>query len=157
MSADHDAALYRAIAEGSPDAFIFADRDGIIRLWSLAAERLFGFTAAEALGRSLDLIIPENLRARHWEGYRRVMATGVTAYGSRLLSAPALRRDGSRISTEFSMTLLSAGNGPVYGSGAILRDVSERWAREKNLRTRLAELEERCGATAPPPGSLAAD
>ncbi|WP_298438916.1 PAS domain S-box protein [Geobacter sp.] len=143
---DETTALYAAIAEGVPDAVIFADREGIIRLWSPAAERMFGFTAAEALGRSLDLIIPENLRTRHWEGYRQVMATGETSYGTRLLTAPALRADGSRISTEFSMALVRDAAGAMAGSGAIIRDVTERWQKEKELKARLAELERRCGA-----------
>ncbi len=143
---DETTALYAAIAEGVPDAVIFADREGIIRLWSPAAERMFGFTAAEALGRSLDLIIPENLRTRHWEGYRQVMATGETSYGTKLLTAPALRADGSRISTEFSMALVRDAAGAMAGSGAIIRDVTERWQKEKELKARLAELERRCGA-----------
>jgi PAS domain S-box-containing protein len=78
-----------------PDALIVADADGIIRFWNAGAERIFGFTAAEAIGQSLDLITPENLRARHWDGYRRTMQTGETKYGAGdLLSVPALRKDG---------------------------------------------------------------
>ncbi|WP_298267663.1 PAS domain S-box protein [Geobacter sp.] len=149
MSDETTATLYAAIAAGVPDAVIFADREGIIRLWSPAAERMFGFTAAEAVGSSLDLIIPENLRARHWEGYRQVMATGETRYGTKLLTAPALRADGGRISTEFSMALVRDASGAVAGSGAIIRDVTERWQKEKELKARLAELERRCGAEGP--------
>jgi len=132
--------LYRLIAEGIPDAVIFADRQGIIRIWSPGAERMFGFTAAEAVGSSLDLIIPENLRSRHWEGYRRVMETGETHYGTKLLSAPALRSEG-RISTEFSMALVRDDGGAMAGSGAVIRDVTERWRKEKAMKERLAELE----------------
>lgn len=135
--------LYRLIAEGIPDAVIFADREGIIRIWSPGAERMFGFTAADAVGQSLDLIIPENLRARHWEGYRRVMETGETHYGTKLLSAPALRGDGGRISTEFSMALVREDGGAMAGSGAVIRDVTERWQKEKAMKERLAELEKR--------------
>ncbi|GLI38340.1 PAS domain S-box protein [Geobacter hydrogenophilus] len=133
--------LLRLIAEGVPDAVIFADREGIVRIWSPGAERMFGFTAAEAVGQSLDLIIPENLQARHWEGYRRVMETGETHYGTKLLSAPALCNSGSRISTEFSMALVRDCEGAMAGSGAIIRDVTERWQKEKAMKERLAELE----------------
>lgn len=135
--------LFRLIAEGIPDAVIFADREGIIRIWSPGAERMFGFTAADAVGQSLDLIIPENLRARHWDGYRRVMETGETHYGTKLLSAPALRGDGGRISTEFSMALVRDDGGAMAGSGAVIRDVTERWQKEKAMKERLVELEKR--------------
>ncbi|MRR39395.1 PAS domain S-box protein [bacterium] len=135
--------LYRLIAEGVSDAVIFADREGIIRIWSPGAERMFGFTVTEAVGQSLDLIIPENLRARHWEGYHRVMETGETHYGTKLLSAPALQGGGGRISTEFSMALVRDDGGAMAGSGAVIRDVTERWQKEKTMKERLAELERR--------------
>lgn len=135
--------LYRLIAEGVSDAVIFADREGIIRIWSSGAERMFGFTVTEAVGQSLDLIIPENLRARHWEGYHRVMETGETHYGTKLLSAPALQGGGGRISTEFSMALVRDDGGAMAGSGAVIRDVTERWQKEKTMKERLAELERR--------------
>jgi PAS domain S-box-containing protein len=102
---------------------------------------MFGYRAEEALGQTLDLIIPEQLRGRHWEGYRRVMATGVTRYGRELLSVPAIRKDGTRLSLEFSILLLRSQTGGVAGVAAILRDVTERWQREKALRERLAALE----------------
>lgn len=149
MVHDNENHLYRLIAEGVPDAVVYADREGVIRLWSSGAERMFGFTAAEAVGQSLDLIIPENLRARHWEGYRRVMETGTTRYGTKLLTAPALRGDGSRLSTEFSMALVHDETGAMAGSGAVIRDVTERWLKEKDLKERLAELERCCGAARP--------
>src|SRR5689334_3656105 len=94
------------MVEESQDGIVVADRDGIIRFWNAGAQRLLGFTAAEALGRSLDLFIPEKQRERHWDGYHRVMRTGETSYGTRLLSAPGLRRDGTRVSLEFSIVLL---------------------------------------------------
>lgn len=143
MADDTNDKLCRLIVEGIPDAVIFADLEGIIRFWSPGAERMFGFSAAESLGQSLDLIIPENLRARHWEGYRRVMATGETRYGTKLLSAPALHSGGDRISTEFSMALVRDDSGAMAGSGAVIRDVTERWQKEKSLKERLAELERR--------------
>ena len=98
-----------------PEAVIFTDRQGLVRLWNRAAEAMFGYAAGEALGQSLDLIVPERFRARHWEGYRRVMATGVTSYGRRLLAVPAMRKDGQRISIEFSIALLKDDGGAVTG------------------------------------------
>lgn len=131
-----------------PEAVIFADRQGVVRLWNRAAETMFGYSADEALGQSLDLIIPERFRARHWEGYRQVMATGVTSYGQRLLAVPAMRKDGQRISIEFSIALLKDGRGEVTGAAAVVRDVTARWQAERELRRRLAALEESGGRAA---------
>jgi PAS domain S-box-containing protein len=129
------------IVQESGDAIMFSDRQGIIRLWNRGAERMFGHTASEALGQSLDLIIPENLRGRHWDGYYRVMESGESHYSVDLLSAPALRKDGTRISTEFSMVLVKGEGGKVLGVAAVIRDVSARWQREKELKERVRELE----------------
>ncbi|HTN53417.1 MAG TPA: PAS domain S-box protein [Anaeromyxobacter sp.] len=138
--------LYRQIVEGSPDAIILGDREGKIRLWNAAAAALFGFTAEEALGRSMDLIVPERLRARHWDGYHKVMATGVSRYGhGDLLAVPATRKDGSTVSIEFTIQLLTGAGGVVIGSVAIIRDVSKRFQREKELARRLKELEAKAG------------
>ena len=132
--------LYQAIAEGNPDAFVFADLEGIIRLWSPGAERLFGYSATETSETSLDLVIPDKLRDRHWQGYRRVMATGTSGYGAKQLSVPALCKSEERLSIEFSMTLVRNGDGVLLGSGAIIRDVTERLQKEKALRDQLANL-----------------
>lgn len=133
--------LSEQIVRESGDAVVFSDAAGVIRLWNRGAEAMFGYPAAEALGQSLDLIIPEKLRARHWEGYRRVMATGETRYGTELLSAPGLRKDGGRISLEFSMALIRGDDGALLGTAAIMRDVTARWEKEKALHERLAVLE----------------
>ena len=133
--------LCQQIVTAARDAIIFADTEGIIRLWNRGAEEMFGYPAAEALGQSLDLIIPEKMRARHWEGYRRVMATGVSRYGKDCLSAPGLRRDGARISLEFSMVIVRGADGAVLGTAAIMRDVTARWEKEKELKEKLAALE----------------
>lgn len=133
------------LLQDAPDTILMADRTGIIRYWNLGAERLFGHTAAEAVGQSLDLIIPENLRNRHWEGYNRVMASGETKYKTGLLSSPGVKRDGSRVSLEFSMVLLRDDNGGMWGCGTVMRDVTARWQREKELKERLAECEARHG------------
>ena len=126
--------LHRRTIAAIPDAVLVADREGAIMLWNAGAERIFGFSASEALGRSLDLIIPERQRARHWEGYQRVVATGVTQYGERLLAVPALRADGRRISVEFSVALLTDASGQVEAVAAVVRDVTERWERERAKR-----------------------
>ncbi len=110
---------------------LFADRGGIIQLWNAGAEATFGYTADEAIGQSLDLIIPERLRDRHWDGYRRVMTTGETVYATRLLSVPAKHKDGRRISLEFSVALVGGSDGEVQGVGAIIGDVTEPWEREQ--------------------------
>ena len=140
--------LCREVLERARDAFILADREGLIRFWNAGAERIFGYSGEEALGRGLDLIIPERLRERHWEGYRKVMATGVTRYGDEVLAVPALRRDGGRISIEFTILLLQNDGGDLVGTAAIIRDVTARWEKEKELKRRLAELE----AKLSPPG-----
>ena len=131
------------IVEGAQDAIVFADPDGIIHLWNQAAERIFGYSVEEALGQTLDLIVPENMRERHWEGYRKVMATGVTKYGSELLAVPAINSDGRRMSVEFTIILLKDATGEPLGTAAIMRDVTERWLKEKELKKRLSELEKR--------------
>ena len=143
MSTEGNAALYRRIVEGVPDAVVFADREGIIRLWNGGAEAMFGFRADEALGRSLDLIIPEKMRKRHWEGYYKVIETGVTRYGKELLSVPGIRKDGSRVSLEFSVALIPGDDGSMQGIVAVLRDVTERWMKEKDLKERLTLLEKK--------------
>jgi PAS domain S-box-containing protein len=146
MDAETRTRLCEAIVDGTPDAVIFADAEGAITLWNGGAAAIFGYSAEEALGQRLDLIIPEGLRARHWEGYERVMATGETRYGSgELLAVPAIRRDGTRISLEFSIAMQCDANGKVTGIGAILRDVTERWQKERQLRARIAELEAKAG------------
>jgi len=139
--------LARRIVEGSPDAVLYADAEGIVRAWNGAAERMFGFTAAEAVGRSMDLIVPERLRARHWDGWKKVMESGTTRYGAGdLLAVPAIRKDGATISIEFSIQLLRDASGRIEGSAAVIRDVTARFRRDRELKARLRELE---GGTPP--------
>ena len=109
--------ILKQIFAGSGDAIVFADRDGKIRLWNGGAERIFGYGESEALGSTLDLIVPERFRDRHWEGYHRVVETGETQYGDRLLSVPGIRRDGGRISLEFTVVLIKGDEGQVEGCG----------------------------------------
>jgi PAS domain S-box-containing protein len=134
--------LCQQIIDQTPDAVIVADRAGIIRLWNAGAATLFGYPAAEAVGQSLDLLIPPPLRARHWEGYRRVMATGHTSATRPLLAVPGLRKDGTRLSLEFTVVLLAETPGQVVGIAAVLRDVTARWQRERALQSALAAAEE---------------
>jgi PAS domain S-box-containing protein len=133
--------LFRWIVESMPEAVVYSDRDGIIRFWNRGAEAVFGYRQDDALGQTLDLIVPERWRARHWEGYRSVMRTGLTRYGRELLAVPASRSDGARISIEFSIILPTDRDGQALGAVAIVRDVTTRWEREQALRKRLAALE----------------
>jgi PAS domain S-box-containing protein len=133
------AILSEALLSTRADAIVAADQDGVIRFWNPGAERLFGYSSAEAIGRSLDLIIPERLRDRHWDGYRKVMAGAESRYGDAdLLSVPALRADGTTISVEFTVGPLRSG-GRLMGIAAILRDVTKRFEELRALRRRLAQ------------------
>lgn len=138
----------KQLIDNGPDAILISDREGVIRFWNGGAEQIFGHTAVEAVGQSLDLIIPENLRKRHWEGYWRVMATGETKYKTGLLSSPGVRKDGSRVSLEFSMVLLWDEAGAMQGCASIMRDVTEHWKREKQLKERLTDCEARVAGAA---------
>ena len=131
--------LGEALLHSASDAIIATDRDGLITFWNPGAERIFGFTAAEAIGQSLDLIVPENLRARHWSGFRHTMATGTSRYGhGDLLSVPGLTREGARISVEFTIVLLRDGTQAVTGTVAVMRDVTKRFEEVRELKRRLA-------------------
>ena len=123
------------------DAIIVSDAGGAITLWNPAAERMFGFSESEAMGKSLDIIIPERQRQRHWDGYAKTMRTGQTRYGSDVLRVPALHKDGHSLSIAFTVALLTSPDGTVTGIVAIIRDETSRWAEERKLRRRLSELE----------------
>jgi PAS domain S-box-containing protein len=133
--------LAQAVVREAPEAIVVSDPSGIIVLWNGGAERVFGYPAAEALGQGLDLIIPEKQRARHWAGYDKTMATGVTKYGEALLKVPATHRDGRRLSIEFSVALLRDAEGTIAGIAAVIRDATEHWTADRDLRLRLAEAE----------------
>jgi len=141
-----DNLLYRQIIDGSPDAIILGDVKGIIRLWNAGAEAIFGYTAEEAVGQSMDIIIPERLRGRHWDGYHKVMATGVSRYGrGEMLAVPAVTKDGRNISIEFTIQMLKVATGEIVGPVATIRDVTKRFQREKEMARRVKELEARQG------------
>jgi PAS domain S-box-containing protein len=134
------ALLAEAILAARSDAIIAADRDGIIRFWNPGAQRLFGYPAQDAVGRSLDLIIPERLREQHWQGFRRVVASGNSRYGDDdVLAVPAMRKDGTRISIEFTIVPLKAEQ-RIVGMAAIMRDVSKRFEETRALKRKLGEL-----------------
>jgi PAS domain S-box-containing protein len=131
--------LGTALLASSSDAIVATNREGHITFWNPGAERIFGFAADEAVGKSLDLIIPENLRARHWEGFHHVMKTGVSRYGDGdLLSVPGLAKDGRRISIEFTIVMLRDETGTA-GTVAVMRDVTKRFEEVRELRRKLAE------------------
>jgi PAS domain S-box-containing protein len=138
-----------AVVRGAGDAVIVADAAGDIRYWNPGAEAMFGHAADEALGQSLDLIIPEALRKRHWDGFRHTMATGETQYAGRTLAVPAIRADGSRISVEFTVALLTDAAGAVSGIAAIMRDVTVAWEERRALARRVRELESERAAASP--------
>lgn len=132
--------LAKAILSARSDAIVAADRDGIIRFWNPGAERIFGHASGEAVGQSLDLIIPERLRKRHWDGFRHTMETGQSRYGEGdMLSVPATRKDGATISVEFTIVPLKSEAGRMDGMIAIMRDVTARFEEMRALKRKLAE------------------
>ena len=138
---DIGAQLAGAIVGTAADAILATDRQGIIRFWNPGADRIFGFTQEEAVGASLDLIIPERLRQRHWQGYQRVIATGATRYGTGdVLAVPALTKDGRQISVEFTILLLRDASREITGMAAILRDVTARFEETRRLKRELAKV-----------------
>lgn len=129
------------VVEALGDAIVVSDASGAITLWNPAAERLFGFTQVEALGNTLDLIVPERLRERHWAGYRRTMASGETRYAHDVLRVPAVHKDGRALSIAFTVGLLYGPQREVTGIVAVIRDETSRYSEERKLRQRIAELE----------------
>ena len=137
---DIASAVGDALLNGASDAIVATDVEGRITLWNPGAIRVFGFTPEEAIGQSLDLIIPEALRARHWAGFRHTMATGTSRYGQGdLLSVPALTRHRTRISVEFTIEMLHDAAHKVAGTVAVMRDVTKRFEELKELRRRAAQ------------------
>jgi PAS domain S-box-containing protein len=132
--------LAKALLSARSDAIVAADRDGIIRSWNPGAERIFGHASVEAIGQSLDLIIPERLRKRHWDGFRHTIETGHSRYGEGdLLSVPAIRKDGTTISVEFTIVPLKTEAGLMDGMIAIMRDVTARFEEMRQLKRKLAD------------------
>ena len=129
------------LVSGLSDAIVDADAEGVIRRWNRGATRIFGFLESEALGQSLDLIIPERLRERHWQGYRATMHSGQSRYGDgQILSVPAQRKDGARISVEFTIVPFTDDSGQMIGIAAIMRDATAQFEELRALRRRLAAV-----------------
>ncbi|WIM12995.1 PAS domain S-box protein [Enhydrobacter sp.] len=131
--------FYRTLVRDMPDGIIYADAEGQIGFWNKGAERIFGFSADEAIGKSLDIIIPESLRKRHWSGYREAVCSGKSRYGADdVLAVPALRKDGTHISVEFTILPFHDKTGRTLGMAAVLRDVTKRFEEMKALRAAAA-------------------
>ena len=131
--------FYRTLVRDTPDAIVYADAKGSIALWNRGAERIFGFSAEEAMGKSLDIIIPEGLRKRHWVGFEQTMRSGASRYGAGdVLAVPALRKDGTRISVEFTILPFRDRSGRLLGVAATWRDVTRRFEEMKALRSTVA-------------------
>ena len=132
---------YQQLVQSSADAIMACDAAGKITLWNAASERMFGFTEIEAMGQSLDIIIPQRQQARHWEGYHVTMASGITKYGTSVLRVPALHKDGHTLSIAFTVSLMRNADEEVTTIVAVVRDESVKFAEERALRKRIVELE----------------
>jgi PAS domain S-box-containing protein len=135
-----------ALISALGDAVMVCDAQGAITLWNPACERMFGHAEAEVLGKTMDMIIPERLRKRHWEGYEKTMATGITKYGHDVLRVPAVHKDGRSMSIAFTVAMLYAPDGKVSAIAAVIRDETSRFNEERALKKRLAELESQVAA-----------
>lgn len=142
----HTAVDLQQLVSAVGDAIVVCDASGAITLWNPAAEYIFGFTESEALGQSLDLIIPERLRQRHWDGYHKTMETGVTRYGHDVLRVPAVHKDGRAMSISFTVAMLYSADKKISGIASVIRDETAKFNEDRALRKRLAELEAKSGA-----------
>jgi PAS domain S-box-containing protein len=135
LSEDDFVRLGEAVLRDIPDAVIYADRQGVIRFWNAGAVRIFGFSPDEAVGQSLDIIIPERLRQRHWDGYRHMMETGRSRHApDELLSVPARTKSGQTLSIQFTVAPVPGPDGGLAGIVAVLRDVTATFQELKRLR-----------------------
>jgi len=147
MHADID---LNALVGAIGDAVVVSDREGKVIVWNPAAERMFGFTEAEAMGQSMDMIIPERLRKRHWEGFDKSMETGTTRYGHDVLRVPAVDKAGRAMSIAFTVAMLFGPDGEVSAIASVIRDETSRFAEDRALRKRVIELEAQLAGGAPP-------
>ena len=140
---------FHQLVDALGDGVVVCDAAGAIIAWNPSATRIFGFTEADALGQSLDLIIPERQRQRHWDGYHKTMDTGETRYGADVLRVPALHKEGKPLSIAFTVAMLHAPDGKVSSIIAIVRDETVRWGDERALKAKVAHLEAQIKATVP--------
>ncbi len=137
-----DGISMETLVEQLPDAMVFADRSGVIRIWNAASERIFGQPRGLAIGQRLDLIVPERFREAHWEGFERASRDGETKYAGQSLPTRALKGDGEHIYVELSFAIVRDNDGEVVGALATARDITDRFEQDRSNRRRLAELEE---------------
>lgn len=133
--------LYKGIVEQSTDAIIFADHQGVIRVWNSGAEHIFGHKAADVIGGPLDIIIPERMLQAHNNGFNHAVSTGEMKYVNKVLTTRSMHKDGTRIYVDMSFGLVRDNDGKVMGALAIARDITERFANESAQRVKIAELE----------------
>ena len=145
----NEAAGYVRLVQDSPDAMVFADLAGVIRVWNAAAARIFGHTPEAAIGQTLDLIVPERFREQHWTGFHRAIADGATKYLGQSLPTRSMRADGSAFYVELSFAILLDSDGTALGALATARDITERFEQDREMRRRLAELEQAVEKQAP--------
>ena len=142
MSSNIDSSIdFQALVTSVGDGIMASDAQGLITLWNPACERMFGFTQADALGKSLDLIIPQRQQKPHWDGYHKTMETGITKYGNDVLRVPAVHKDGHTLSIAFTVSMLHNPDGSVSAIVAVIRDESVKFAQERALKKRITELE----------------
>lgn len=137
-----------ALVAAMGDAVIVSDVQGRVLVWNAAAERLFGWTEAEAMGQRMDMIVPERLRKRHWDGYDKSMQTGQTRYAHDVLRVPAVDKAGRAMSIAFTVFMLFGADGKVSACGSVIRDETDRFAQDRELRKRVSELEAQLAAGA---------
>ncbi len=142
----HNQVDLAALVAALGDAIMVCDARGAITLWNPACERMFGYAETDVLGKTMDMIIPERLRKRHWEGYEKTMATGITKYGHDVLRVPALHKDGHTLSIAFTVAMLYTPDGKVSAIASIIRDDTDRFNEDRALRKRLGELEAQVAA-----------
>jgi PAS domain S-box-containing protein len=148
MHADID---LKGLVGAMGDAVVVCDAKGQVIVWNPAAERIFGFTEAEAMGQRMDMIVPERLRKRHWDGYDKSMETGKTRYAHDVLRVPAVDKAGRSLSIAFTVFMLFDADGKVTACGSVIRDETERFTEDRALRKRVAELEAQLATGKPAP------
>jgi PAS domain S-box-containing protein len=141
VSTSEQPGLFQALIEQLADAVVFADREGLIRVWNAGAESVFGYSAHEVLGRRLDVLIPERLRSAHWAAFDAAIETGLMKHGRESMTTRSIRKDGSDLYVDLSFALVKDGSGHVLGSVAVARDITSRFRTDKESRKRIAELE----------------